>query len=111
MAEIRFSPDAVTDLRDIETYISDELGNKHASKEIVQKILKQIRLLSEFPNLGAPLSSVVDLDTNYRFLVSGSYLTFYRTEGNEVYIVRILYGRRNYLQVLFGVSSDEDEMA
>jgi hypothetical protein len=29
-------------------------------------------------------------------------MTFYRVHGNDVYIDRILYGRRDYLRILIG---------
>lgn len=35
------------------------------------------------------------------FFVSGNYITFYRVNIHEVYIDRILYGKRNYLRILF----------
>jgi len=36
-------------------------------------------------------------------------MTFYRTSGNDVYIDRILYGKRDYLKILFGDFSKEAE--
>jgi len=57
-------------------------------------------------DLGAPLSSIIEIDTDYRYLVSGNYLSFYRVDGNDIYIIRILYGRRDYISVLF----DESEL-
>ena len=38
--------------------------------------------------------------------MTGNYLTFYRVNGNEVYVDRILYGRRDYLRILFGDMQD-----
>jgi plasmid stabilization system protein ParE len=55
-----------------------------------------------FPLSGAPLSSIYDIATDYRFLVCGIYIVFYRPQGDAVLIDRILYGRRDYLAVLFG---------
>lgn len=34
--------------------------------------------------------------------MTGNYLTFYRAYGSDVYIDRVLYGRSNYLRILFG---------
>ena len=59
-------------------------------------------MLSDFPEIGEPLQSVINIDTAYRFVVCGSYIAFYRYENDEVKIIRVLYGRRNYLQILFG---------
>lgn len=51
---------------------------------------------------GTPLSSVADIESDYRFIVSGNYLVFYRAYGKDVYIDRVLYGRRDYMRILFG---------
>ena len=48
-----------------------------------------------------PLSSIADVDSNYRFLVSGNDMVFYRVNGNDIYIDRVLYGRSDYMSVLF----------
>jgi prevent-host-death family protein len=45
---------------------------------------------------------------DYRFLVCGSYLAFYHTLAKKVYIDRILYGKRDYIKILFGDSTDTE---
>lgn len=70
-------------------------------------ILDAVQQLADFAELGAPLSSIADVEGGFRFLVVGNYLTFYRIENGEVYIDRILYGRRDYLRILFGKMNNE----
>ena len=106
MAEIKFSPEAITDLQQTKAYIAEELCNEQAAVSTVAKITKQIRMLADFPESGAPISSVVDMETDYRFLVCGNYTAFYRLEKDAVFIVRVLYGRRNFVQILFGEPQD-----
>ena len=101
MAEIKISPAALEDLRQTKEYISEELCSEAAAVHTVEKILKNIRMLSAFPESGAPLSSIVDFDTDYRFLVCGNYTAFYRYEQDSVYIIRVLYGRRSFMRILF----------
>ena len=101
MAEIKFSPDALEDLRHTKAYISEDLCSETAAIHTIEKILKGIGILSAFPESGAPLSSIVGLDTDYRFLVCGNYTAFYRYEQDVVYIVRVLYGRRDFMRILF----------
>lgn len=107
MAEIKFSPEAIADLQQTKAYIAEELCNEQAAVSTVAKITKRIRMLADFPESGAPLSSVIDMETDYRFLVCGNYTAFYRFENDIVFIVRILYGRRNYVQILFGEPQDD----
>ena len=102
MADISFSPEAITDLQETKAYITEELCNEQAALNTIAKITGRIRELARFPEMGAPLSSIVDFETNYRFLVCGHYTAFYRFENQTVYIVRVLYGRRNFMRILFG---------
>ena len=107
MAKITFTPAALEDMKDIKAYITDELCSEQSAINTVSKIMKRIRQLSEFPEIGAPLSSIISLDVPYRFLVCGNYTAFYKVEKDEVHIVRVLYGRRNFMQILFGKTFDE----
>ena len=102
MAEIRFSPEALSDLKEIKSYITEDLQSAQAADNTIAGILKRIRKLSDFPQSGAPLSSVVGIETNYRFVVSGNYTAFYSYENDAVFILRVLYGRRDHMRILFG---------
>lgn len=44
----------------------------------------------------------MDTESDYRFRVSGNYLVFYRAYEKDVYIDRVLYGRCDYMHILFG---------
>ena len=68
----------------------------------IAKIMSRVRELVVFPKMGTPLSSIVDFETDYRFLVCGNYTVFYRFENQTVYIIRVLYGRRDFIRILFG---------
>lgn len=106
MVKVQFSPEAITDLQETKTYITEELCNVQAAEHTIEKIMKRIRMLSEFPESGAPLSGIIGIETDYRFLVCGNYTAFYRFENNTVQIVRVLYGRRNFMRILFGEPND-----
>ena len=102
MYKISFSPEAVDDLKDIKQYIKDELCNEQAANNTVAKILKKVKMLSDFPESGSSLSAIIGFDTDYRYLVCDNYIAFYRIDNKNVLIVRVLYGKRNYMQILFG---------
>lgn len=107
MVRIKFSSESVRDLQEIRAYIADELCSEQAAERTISQILRRIRSLTDFPETGAPLSGIVSLDTNYRYLVCGHYTAFYRAEEEAVYIVRILYGRRDFMRILFGKPPEE----
>lgn len=100
---------AKEDLKGIRTYIREELDNPTAAKAVVDRIIERIRQLEQFPMLGAALSSIIEPETDYRFLVSGNYLIFYRIEKDAVYVDRILYGKRDYLKILFKNEAKTDD--
>ena len=102
MNKLHFSDDARQDLVEIKQYIAEDLDSPSAAAHTVKWFLKGIGRLKEQSGIGALLSSIVQVENDYRFLVYGNYLTFYRVVAQDVYIDRILYGRRNYLAVLFG---------
>ena len=108
MNNLHLSEEARNDLAEIKAYIEKELLNPFAALATVSKITKDLRILRTYAKAGALLSSIADVESDYRFLVSGNYLSFYRTCGSEVYVDRILYARRDYMRVLFGDIPAED---
>jgi toxin ParE1/3/4 len=102
MAELRVSPEAANDLREIRKYIAVQLDAPVADQKPVSRILQSMRRLADFPKSGPTLSSALNIETDYRIQVCGNYLIFYRMEQQTVYIVRVLYGKRDYMKLLFG---------
>ena len=108
MSKIQYSKAAIQDLENICDYIAEELKNPVAALNTANKIQDAIDRLADFPHIGSPLSSLIEISTDYRFLVCGNYLVFYRPKEDEIYIDRIIYGRRDYLSILFGERSQEE---
>ena len=106
--KVHLSPMARQDLQDIQAYITNNLANPIAAKHVLSRIMKRIRVLSGSPRIGAPLSAIVDVETNYRYLLCGNYTAFYRIETDGVYVDRVLYGRRDFMRILFGAPSEEE---
>ena len=100
--KINISPAAQKDLLEIKGYVQFDLENPIAAKSVVGKITKAIATLASHPYLGARLSAVANVESDYRYLVCGNYMAFYRVSSQDVYVDRILYGRRDYMRILFG---------
>ena len=81
MYNIIFSSEAIKDLEETKAYIAEELSNEYTAIKTVSEIFKNIRNVITYPESGALLSSIVDFDTNYRFLICGNYVAFYCLEG------------------------------
>ena len=106
--KIHYSAESRRDLDGIWDYIVSDLQNPSAAERIVDRIMDDVDRLESHAEIGAPLSSIADIESDYRFLVTGSYLTFYRVRDNHIYVDRVLYGRRDYLRILFGDVQDEE---
>ena len=99
--KIHYSPESRRDLDDIWDYIVSELQNRSAAERVINRIMDAVDPLKNFAEMGTPLSSIADVGTDYRFLVSGNYMVFFRVQGSDVYIDRVLYGRSDYMSALF----------
>jgi len=100
--KLHYTHEAQRNLDEIWDYIVSDLSNPAAAERTVNRIMDAIEQLADFAEMGAPLHSVADVESDYHFLVCGHYLAFYRVYENKIYIDRILYGRRDYLRILFG---------
>ncbi len=108
MNNLHLSEEALNDLMKIKAYIEEELLNPSAALATVSRITKNLRILQTHAQSGSPLSSIADIESDYRFIISGNYISFYRAYGSEVYIDRILYARRDYMRILFGDSTADE---
>lgn len=96
---LHYTAAARRDLDDIYDHIAAELSSPIAAGTTIDRIMDEVDRLETFAEIGPLLSSIADVDDTYRFLVSGSYMIFYRVDGENIYIDRILYGRRDYLRL------------
>ena len=99
--KIHYSPESRRDLDDIWDYIVSELQNRSAAEHVVDRIMDAVDQLKNFAEMETLLSSIADVGTDYRFLVSGNYMVFYRVQDSDVHIDRVLYGRSDYMSALF----------
>ncbi|MBQ6675233.1 MAG: type II toxin-antitoxin system RelE/ParE family toxin [Ruminococcus sp.] len=102
MNSISYSPMALNDLDEIWEYIALELSAPDAAQKTVSGILDAVDRLNEHSKLGSPLYFEDGLFSGYRYVRYNEYLAFYRLSGNNVKVDRIIYGRRDYMKVLFG---------
>lgn len=97
-----FLPAAEHDLDSLSLYIHDELQNPTAAYNIVTKILRRAKSLEAYPEMGAHLGDIDHRLDGYRHVLADNYLVIYRVTDQEAVIVRILYARSDYVQLLQG---------
>lgn len=98
--KLRYLKLAHSDLLDIVSYISDQLYAPQAATDLVDKLDKVISRLEQFPFSGHPYANKQKLEDEYRILVVENYLVFYVVYDSVVEIRRIIYGKRNYQDLL-----------
>ncbi|MFG6114896.1 type II toxin-antitoxin system RelE/ParE family toxin [Halobacillus sp. MO56] len=100
MRKIRINPVAKKDLLEIKEYVEVELGNPDAAIGVLTEIIICYEKLKDFPKAGMELKEKVELPTDYRYLICGNYLVFYKLDDEYISIYRILYSRRDYIKIL-----------
>lgn len=114
MMKLRINPEVIEDIAEIKRYIREELYNPSAADRTAKRIVSAYKELKTAPYIGAPLDSVPEVKTDYRFLVCGNYLIFYKVKDDVISIYRVMNGRRDYCRQLFGVSytqiADDEEV-
>ncbi len=104
MAKLVMSPEAKADLKEAAGHIAHTLQNPGAAAALIQRVKKGTNDLRRFPDMGTPLGKSGDVE--YRHIICGSYMVFYHHTEDTVHIDRILYGRRDYIAILFGDQLD-----
>lgn len=104
--KIRINPVAIADVQEIKAYISKD--NSAAAERTGNDIYSKVEKLAEFPQMGVSLGSRINMKTDYRFLVCGMHLIFYKIGGEFVSVYRVLNGMRDYLSILFTDDLPED---
>ena len=99
---LHYSPQALKDLDEIFDYIFTDKQNPIAARNTIEGIKNSIAELKTLDNIGVKVRLPGDLETPYRFIQYNNYLSFYRQIEKDVYIDRIIYGKRDYIKLLFG---------
>jgi toxin ParE1/3/4 len=95
---VRLLPSAEDDLTEIILFIAAD--NPIAAERILQRIQKNLSLLSSNPKLGRVSREELLARMGYRHLIVENYLIFYKTENRTIFVHRILDGVRDYLSLL-----------
>ncbi len=97
---IEYSMESKQDLIDIKRYIKYNLQEPNTAQKLITKIKREIDSLKDNPEM----YSVIDDDIIKRFkirkLVVDNYIVFYRINDENIQIVRVMYGRRNWITLL-----------
>ena len=93
---------AIKDLSEIISHIVVHLQNPQAASELADEISKCYANLAHIPKMYEMCNDARNRGKGYRRLVVKNYIVVYRVDEEEmvVYILRIFYGKRNYIEML-----------
>lgn len=100
--EIEYSLVAEQDLREIAFYILSESKNIEVAMSFVKRLRKRADILKTFPYSGDTPRFRILVSLDYRMLVEGDYLIFYKVNALEkkVNIMSVLNGKQDYVRIL-----------
>lgn len=98
----RFTEKAAQDLDQILRYISVDLANPQAAKNLGQLIFEKIDAVRLFPKSGAPVDNEFLIDKAVRKALADNYIIYYKEHPKEkiISVIRIVYSKRNLDEIL-----------
>ena len=102
--KLRYTPEAISDLQEIKSYIKSTLYNPTAALRISKAILAACSSLKSFPKMGMSMKSKTGFETDLRMLICESWVAVYRIEDESgmISVARIMDARQDYMRILFG---------
>ena len=97
---IEYSKEARQDLIEIKRYIKYNLQEPATAQKLISKIKTEIDKLKSDPQIYAIIDDDFIKKFEIRKLIVDNYIVFYRIQNNNIQIVRIMYGRRNWINLL-----------
>ena len=100
--DIHITRAAERDLNSAADYIEFVLLNPQAADDLLDEAESQIGELSSFPEKFAVVDDPVLKSWGIRFTLVKNYMAFYTVSEEEkrIYIVRFLYGKRDWVTIL-----------
>lgn len=109
MKKVIYTPKAKEDLLKIKEGIIENFGDEELAVRSMRKLVDKVRILQDFPSMGAELEKMVGIPSEYRYLFCKPNYVFYRVEDDTVRIIRVLHERQDYMRILFGIMEVDDE--
>jgi toxin ParE1/3/4 len=100
MYKLKYLSLAQKDLRDITSYIAENLKAPKTALDLVDTLDHSIRRLQQFPFSCSVFQSIETLEDEYRMLPVKNYLVFYVVTENEVEIRRIVYAKMDIKNII-----------
>jgi toxin ParE1/3/4 len=89
----RVAPQAEADLDEIWLNAAKESGSMDVATRLIDSIASRFFMLVSFPHVGRARNQ--DLGAGLRSFPAGEYIIIYSVDGPDVFILRVVHGRRD----------------
>ena len=103
--EIEYSPEAIRDLDDVFEDVLTASKDIEITHKYIEELQDKVDSMVKQPKTGTPLY-YDDLFTGYYSVRFKEYSAFYRLDETRILVDRILFRKRDYMRVLFGIDKD-----
>lgn len=93
-------PLAQNDMENIFKYIAVDLASPTAANNLIDDFENAFENIRLFPESCPFIQNEYVKDKTLRKLVVNNYIVFYKVEDFEIQVVRVIYGMRNYKDLL-----------
>ncbi len=93
---LKIFPLAQLDMEQIFKHITINLSNPTAALGQINAFEKAFETICSFPESCPFINNKYVKDKSLRKLVVNNYIAFYRLKNDEIQVIRVLYGMRNY---------------
>ena len=97
---ITYLPLFYDDLDRITNYIMYKLGNKIAAENLLNEVEKEIKRRATNAKSYEEFKSTRTRKSTYYRIYVKNFIIFYRVNNNTMEVIRILYSRRNFKNLL-----------
>ena len=97
---IEYSKESKQNLIEIKKYIKYNLQESEIAQKLISEIRNEINNLKHNPEIYSIIDDDLIKKIGIRKLIVNNYIVFYRIKKDNVEIVRIMYGRRNWINLL-----------
>ena len=98
--QLKIFPLARLDMEQIFNHIAVNLSNPTAAINQINDFEKAFANICIFPESCPFINNGYVKDKTLRKLIINNYIAFYRIKNNEIQVVRVLYGMRNFEYLL-----------
>lgn len=97
---IEYSKESNQDLVEIKQYIKYNLQEPETVQNLISNIRSKINSLRDNPEIYSVITDSIVGKLEVRKLILDNYIVFYKVKAEIIQVIRIMHGRRNWIELL-----------